>query len=107
MTQPHVGPRTKEEAGCGASGTTAWCGDGTILAWNAVLTGRDGVPAGGTTGVTVRDSGAATNKVPRAHEEAGCGAATGAMEWGGVDATVACTVVVAGRDAASAGWSTG
>ena len=55
------------------SGALALGGDVAILAWNAAATGRDGVPAGVTTGVTARNNGAAPNEAPRAHGEAGCG----------------------------------
>ena len=108
MTRPCVEPRAKEEAGCGAStGATAWGGDRKKMAWNAVGTGRDGVQAGCTTGVAARNNMTATIEVPRANEEAGCGAATGATEWGGVGATVACDSAAAGQDAASAGCLAG
>ena len=50
-----------------------------ILAWNAAATGRDGVREGGTTGVATHDDRATINGASRANEEAGCGAATGAM----------------------------
>ena len=73
------------------------------MAWNVATTGRDGVPASSTTGMATRDNGAVTNEAPRAHEEAGCGVATGATEWSGIGATAACNAAVAGRDAASAG----
>ena len=60
-----------------------------MLAWNAVATDQDGVPAGGTTGVAVRDKGTTTNEVPKAHEEVCCSAATDTTEWGGGGATAA------------------
>ena len=41
----------------------AECAGATILAWNAVATGGDGVQAGGTTGVATRDDGAAIDEV--------------------------------------------
>ena len=77
------------------------------MAWNAPVTGWDGVRVCGTTGVVARDDSAAKNTVPRTHEDAACGAETNATERGGVSATVACNAVVVGRDAASAGWSMG
>ena len=92
---------------CLSTGTTFWGVDGTISAWNATAAGRDGVLAGGTIGVATHDGEAATNEVPRAHEEMGCNAATGATERGGVGATAVCNAAVAGRDVASTGWSTG
>jgi hypothetical protein len=52
----------------------------TMLAWNAAETGQDGVRESGTLGVAARDNGATRKKAPRADEEAGYGAATGATE---------------------------
>ena len=69
--------------------------------------GGDGVQAGSTTGVAARDNGETKNKAPRTNEEVGCGEATGATEWGDIDATAACNAAVTGRDAVLAGWSTG
>ena len=75
----------------------AECAGATILAWNAAATDQDVVRAGGTTGQAVRDNGVTTNEAPRADEEAGCGVATVATYWGGVDTTVACNAAAAGR----------
>ena len=72
----------------------------TILAWNAAVTGRDGIRAVGSPGVTARNGRVTTNKAPRDDEEAGFGAATGATEWGGVGATAACNTTAVGRDTA-------
>ena len=49
----------------------------TTLAYNAAATGRDGVRAGGTTGMAKRKNGATTNKAPRGEEEASCDTAPG------------------------------
>ena len=53
------------------------------------------------------DDGATTYKAPRADEEASCDMTTGATEWLGSGAAVACNTTVAGRDAASAGCLAG
>ena len=57
--------------------------------------------------MAARDDGATTNEAPRADEEAGCGAATGVIEGGGVGATAACDAAAAEGDSAPAGCSTG
>ena len=77
------------------------------MAWNAATTGRDGVQECGTTRVAARNDGATTNEAPRVDEEASCNAATGATEWGGAGATVACNAAAAGREVAPAGCLTG
>ena len=58
--------------------------------------------------VALCNDGATTNEAPRADEEAGCGRETGATEWGGAGATMACNAAAAGRKAVPvgslAGW---
>ena len=66
------------------------------MVWNAVTTGRNGVPAGDMTGVVVRNNGVVTNEAQRAYKEAGCGAATGVTKKGGVGATAACNAAITG-----------
>ena len=73
--------RADEEASCKVLNCgKEWGGAGAAVACNAAVTGRDGVQAGGTTGVAARNDGATTNKAPRADEEASCGAATRVTE---------------------------
>ena len=45
----------------------------TILAWNAAVTGQDGIRVGVTTRVATCDNGANTDKASRADEEIDCG----------------------------------
>ena len=61
----------------------------------------------GTTRVAACNDGATTNEAARTSEEASCSAATGETELGGVDTTVACNAVAAGRDVAPEGCSMG
>ena len=77
------------------------------MAWNAMATGRDDAPVGGTTGVAAHDKGTAKNEAPMAHEEAGYGVATDVTEWGGVGTTAACNAAAVGQDAAPGGCLTG
>ena len=79
----------------------------TILVYNTVVTGRDGVQVGSITWVVVSDNGVTINEAPRADKEAACGAATGTMEWSDVCANVACNAAAAEWGAAPAGCLAG
>ena len=62
-----------------------------------MATGRDGVSAGDTPGVVMRNAGATTKEAPRADDEVSCGAPSGATEWGGDGVDVACDVGTLGN----------
>ena len=57
--------------------------------------------------MSARNDRAITNEAPRADEEVSYNRVTGATEWGGAGATVACDAAAAGLEAAPAGCSAG